>query len=45
MTLSTHQPQPGTRRFRFRTKWATAGLALFMLGMLLTLVVAAPLRR
>ena len=41
MTLSIFKRRPGARRFRSRAAWATALFALFVLGMLVTLVGGA----
>src|ERR1700693_5435409 len=41
MTLSIFKPRPGAKRFRSRAAWATSLSALFVLGMLLTLVSGA----
>jgi Ice-binding-like len=41
MTLSIFKHRPGARRFRSRATWATALFALFVLGMLVTLVGGA----
>ncbi|MEK6273689.1 MAG: ice-binding family protein, partial [Actinomycetota bacterium] len=41
MTLSIFKRRPGARRFRSRATWATALSALFVLGMLVSLVGGA----
>src|ERR1700693_6504910 len=41
MTLSIFKHRSGARHFRSRASWATALVALFVLGMLLTLVSGA----
>jgi len=41
MTLSSFEHRPGTKRFRSRVTWGTTLFALFVLGLLLTLVSGA----